>query len=228
MDKKIVYIGIGLLVLAILMIFVAPSVAFQFNTSTFNTTLKPNQTLSVPINLTKLSIMLIVYQANYSINFFVLNNSAYSAASKGNFYSKAVSHEGNGTLEIELNTLSGTFPEQLANASAGDYVYKNATLLPAGRYYLVFQGNAINSTPLAYQINTNNSFSSNLLPISIIGLIFIIGLVGGIIAIGYGLMKKGDSAKDVATDAQAQQAYAQMDGKGAAKTKARKAKKSSS
>ena len=211
MDKKLIYIGIGLLVLAVVLIFAAPSIAFQFNTSTQNATLAPNQILTIPLNASKPSVFLIIYQASSGISFYFLNATAYNNINAyGGLYQSAAAYEGRGTLEIVRNSSAGTFPGAFSNASVG-YFYKNSTILNPGKYYLIFQSHNHNSTSLEYQINVNNSLSSNLLPIALLGIVFMIALVGGIIAVAYGLFKNAAQEKNASSDAKIQEAYAQIE-----------------
>lgn len=211
MDKKLIYIGIGLFVLAILLLFAAPSIAFHFNSTTLNSTILPGQMLTYPITLAKPSVLLIVYQATHGVNFYLMNASAYQATKNSqNVSSSALANEGRGTFEIARNFPSGAYPQEFTNSSQG-YFYKNSTILPAGTYYAMFQNIAGNSTYLQYQINVNSSIGNNLLPIALLGLIFIAALVGAIIAIGYGFIKKADTESSANDEAKIQMAYDRME-----------------
>lgn len=228
MQKKLVYIGIGLIILAILVIFIAPSVAIQFKTSTYNTTLAANQLLTVPLNFSQEAFLLLVYKSNSTISFFVFNNSAYHSLNTGsNIYPQAVALEGKGALSITPNSTVGSFPGAITNATSGSYFNPNSTILPPGNYYAVFQGNPIKTTPLKYQINVNDSLSSNLLSIAALGVVFLIALVGGLIAIAYGIIRKDASSSEAQADEQAKKAYAQLDKKHAPKRQAAGSAKSS-
>ncbi len=211
MDKKLIYIGIGLFVLAILLLLAAPSIVFHFNTTTLNSTIQPGQMLTYPIILAKPSVLLIVYQATHGVNFYLMNAFAYGAIkSAQNASSSALANEGRGTIEIANNFSSGAYPREFTNSSQG-YFYRNSTILPAGTYYVLFQNAASNSTYIEYQINVNSSISGNLLPIALLGLIFIAALVGAIIAIGYGFVKKADAKKSANDEAKIQSAYDQIE-----------------
>lgn len=219
MRKKIVYIGLGL-ILASLIVFViagnSTSSAINNLAQTVNTT---NVTIAAhSFNALKLAapsnslLLLAVSIQNGKANFYFFNSSAYATwtagvGSNSTGLSRALSLEGKGVYVIYNGVFNASVPSSLVNASKSLlYTTNESKQYPAGTYYAVIDntngsvssGMSLNGR-IAYVPPFNNaslqgsqySQLSGALKTGILyGLIFFILFVVGIIVVIYGVIKK--------------------------------------
>lgn len=201
MNKKIILIGIIVIVLAFIIGSVALPNALSSisNFGTQSLVILPGQTSYTTYFLNETGFIIAGYQSNAAMNFYFVNQSGFDSL-KGYFNSTltlsqwARNHQGSGVIESITNSRVGIFPySQFTNQTAvptGSYISQNASILPAGNYYAILQ-NADNVTA---NVNVTSDVSANIQKQS--GSIFAIGIsvfivfVAGIGIVIYGIIKK--------------------------------------
>ncbi len=229
MDKKIVYIGLGLIVIAIVLflinIYLGSSVSsgFQNVLLTQNLTINGGAFSSVSINATNNSYFFVAAQLSKEANIYLFNSSAYkswksavSSNSPVHGITAAIGLEGKGAFYIFKNTINASIPQGLGiSAQNATYATNSTALYPAGTYYVVIDNTngsaSYQSQVLAHVLYlppiTNSSITSG--PLAglggqitqeiWLGLAFFIILVAGLVVTVYGYFKKPKFATTAAT-----------------------------
>ncbi|MGC8694555.1 MAG: hypothetical protein ACP5RI_02970 [Candidatus Micrarchaeia archaeon] len=220
MIKNIVYIGVLILIIAIIILFYEGSLLSNINFSSVlsnmtvvkNYTIKSNSFVTYPINLNTSSIITTVLLVRSKINFYLMNNTAFSKWSSevengSSGLVSAESLEGKGVFDIFNNITNATLPEGLVRNITTTPLYSSPTsILNIGNYRIVLdntKGSAsffksVNASfmyipPITNATINNPAFSnikSSLDAGMWIGGIFFLILLVGLALIIYGLLKK--------------------------------------
>jgi hypothetical protein len=197
MDKRFIYFGIVLILLALAAAFFSSSYLFQ--TPTFNNigiVIAPNMTSATRFQVNQSSLVTLTYSSTKPVDAYIINSSAYADAvsfinnsQKLNKYAMAL--EGKGVLAVYLNSTSGMFSNGLyasnSNIGIGKPVYSgDVQSYTNGTYYAILQnfGNEDANVTMVETINTGitQQVGSILYDSIIVGLLFIFGI--GIIFFG--------------------------------------------
>ncbi|MCL5430306.1 MAG: hypothetical protein M1504_02405 [Candidatus Marsarchaeota archaeon] len=232
MIKKIVYIGVILIVAAAVVLLISGASAGGVVSGLKNLTKMQNFTVNggafayLPLQSVN-SSLLAVGVLNHKVNVYLLNSTAFPlwensvsntlAPGGGNGLYSALQLEGKGAFLIYENATNVTIPAnlQLGNFSASPALYAlNESLYKNGMYYVVVDnthGSASYSNQVIanflYLLPPTNStsaatiynFNSTLGTLFILGVVFIVLLVAGIIVIAYGLLKKRQPTAETPT-----------------------------
>jgi hypothetical protein len=195
MNKKILYIGAIMFILGIAVLIWAPSAILNFTNNNQTVTLHPNSVSSLPIILSNSGIFLLTYSSANSTNLILANSSAYSQLSSKNINSSMLMQnaqglESKGVLEIVENTTYATYPYEGGTFGKMIYVNPNSSITQAGKYYAILQNPNSNSIQAGYSMQLSNNITNNMAPLIAFGLSTMILLVGGVIVLIYGILKK--------------------------------------
>ncbi len=220
MEKKIVYIGLGLIVLSIIVLLLSSgttsslSQSLQSSFLTQNITVQAHNFASIQLNATNSSYIFVIGVMNNPANFYLFNSSAYSkwtsyiqTANSPSGLTKAISLEGNGVSIIYRNQTNVSIPSGTGFVQTTPfYAISNQSMFRKGTYYAVIDntnGSASEANPVKASFVylppiTNqslasgpfSSFSKQLNQEILYGLAFFILIAAGIIVLIYGLIKK--------------------------------------
>ncbi len=219
MNKRIVLIGVLLIVLGLIAAVIATT-TFNNSVKTLASQLLRNATINstmrsfayVQISLSNASQIYVLAEMNKSANFYIFNSSAFGAwtASASNTVNStglaaAEALEGRGALFIAKNSTFVDSASPVAPNSTEDIVFSasNATE-PAGTYYAVSDNtngsasasNGTVMTKLVYYApgtlssNTISKYSGSGTTVLAGSVMFLILIIAGIILLVYGLIKK--------------------------------------
>lgn len=214
MRKKIIYIGIVLLAVAVATLLLSGSIANVHGLLTEqNVTVSSLSFSAVPIVLANNSIPLVIGRFSSKVNFYFFNGTGFSdwtkLMNKSNAplgYASALSLKGYGLLFAYLNTTSVILPYQPGVGNFTPAYFVNSSKgFPGGTYYAVID-NSKGSLSSASQVNATllyNAQGSNGTAITkfiyeeaVFGITFFILLIAGIIIIIYGFIKKPKEGMD--------------------------------
>ncbi len=163
--KKILYIGLALVVIGIAVAFLSPGVALPAifpSPVSHNITVMAGALGSLPIYLNESGLAILTFNSSAPVDFYLTNSTAFasiSAASQTNSSPRlaAIGLEGNGVYELYQSSTSGVFPyTNLPNVTAPAYLL-NVSLLQPGTYYALFYNTG----------NASARVSAALLPLSL-------------------------------------------------------------
>ena len=212
MRKKIVYIGIVLLVAAVAVLLLSGSVAnIRGLLTEQNVTVAGSMFSSVPITIQNGSIVLLIGSFRSPINFYVFNSTGFSrwssplANSTETGYQRALGLRGDGLFFAYNNITSVVVPYQTGAGNVTPSYYVNTSKgMPGGTYYAVMDNGAgsrsasinVNATLL---YNAGSASSKKLYNFvfeeAVMGILFFVLLVAGAIVLIFGFVKK-DKNKD--------------------------------
>ncbi len=220
MRKKFVYAGIVLILAAIAILLLGAGLVPQpssFTLLLFNVT--PGNFVSMPINITPLSTIVLRSLSSSPINLYVMNGSAFLAwgalmRQNGNGLEDANSLSGSGALFIQPNNTSISIPSFSYSTNYTGGSPGSAPSYGAGRYYVVLDNtngsassNSIVRTEVVipdYLMNGTseglaqlNSFSSEA---EEMGFVMVVVGVIGIIVLFYGIISKAKNLNTVSLE----------------------------
>jgi flagellar basal body-associated protein FliL len=218
MEKKILYIGLALIVIAIVILIVTTFTGAGLGQYlvTQNTTIASGHFFSLQLNSSSPSLFILIAATSNPVNMYLFNQSGFTAwnarASNVSGISSAISLEGAGTFLVYKNAMNATIPETSYTTSPL-YSSNQSQLYSAGKYYFVIDntnGSASAATQvlahIAYLPPISNSSLQNgplvglngqLQEDIILGIVFFVFLVAGIIVLLYGFFRKPKDKTDV-------------------------------
>jgi len=201
MNKKIVYIGLVLLVISIVAFFGVSAIAVPLEGGAKAILMpKGSAYFNISINGTNY-IHAFAFRSSSPVSFYYANRSAFDAIEAANssnmsIASAAISLEGRGVLEAVSGAMAGIFPytayTSYLNMTKPFYFSQNA-ILPAGKYYAIFFNNGTsvaNVTVIETALSESSAISS-----SILALVAIILFIAAIVVIVIGLIRKPKSTE---------------------------------
>ncbi len=227
MNRRLLIIGILLLLFGLVSAYESGqqflgNISSPNNTETSEFLLMANSTWYTPLYFNSSSFMEVGYNSTNTLNFYILNSSAFTAVapslnSTNALYSGVSSHEGSGVIGVFSNDSKGVFPYQDSYAGifpAPNYSAPNSTFLQAGTYYIVFRNPQSSNTLVFYSLFIRPIGALSLTSNSVFGY----GLVSGILLIaGFALsvyslfIRKEPKTEAKITEEKAQQAYAEIE-----------------
>jgi hypothetical protein len=221
-DKKILYIGLAMLAIAMLVLILNLSNTANI-TSGFSNVLVA-QNITVPsdgfaplvLNASNMSYFFIIAALNKPANIYLLNASGYSAwktraSSNRTGLAEAILLEGRGAFAVYANAVNVTIPPSVGLSSTPLYILNKSGFYPAGKYYFIVDntnGSASAGSPIQEKVVylpplTNSSMAtgafsslgSQIAQEVIYGVIFFVLLVAGIVMLLYGYFKKPKNAQ---------------------------------
>jgi hypothetical protein len=217
MDKKILYIGIAVLVVALLVLLFNISNTSSIASGFSNVLVQQNISVSsggfasLTLNSSNVSFLFIIAELSKPANLYFMNQSGYTAWSAGiganrTGLKEAVALEGNGVLAVYANAVNATIPPQIASSAAPLYIFNQSGLYPKGHYYFLVDntnGSESAGSPITAKFVyvppfTNSTFttgqfanlSSQIDSEVVYGAVFFVLLVAGIVVLLYGFFKK--------------------------------------
>lgn len=217
MDKKILYIGIAVLVAAILVLMLNVSNTSNIANGFSNVLVVKNLSVgsgnfsTVQLNTTNSSYLFIIAEANKPSDMYLLNASGFAAWKLGisenlTGVSTAKSLEGNGVLVVYANAINATIPGGLTQSSAPLYTYNESGFFPAGQYYFVVDntngsasyGSSVYAKIIYVPPITNSSVQSGQFATIgsqveqeiVYGTVFFVLIIAGAVLVLYGFFKK--------------------------------------
>lgn len=207
MNKRIIIIGIIVIILSFLIGTIAlPNALLGIaHFSNQSVSILPAHNSYLPYFINETGFIVVGYQSSTPLNFYFANASAFLILQ--NYMNStlqlsqwATRLQGNGVLESIPNSKVGIFPYSQFSSSnstpAGSYVIANASLLPAGNYYAIFQNLANSSASVNVTSDVSTNISSQGGYIFGIGVLIFVLFVAGIIIIVYGVIKKPKAAPE--------------------------------
>ncbi len=176
MKKNFLYIGLGLLALAIILFLLAPGIALpqQFQNPIAQTIAVNGSSLGfLPVVLNQSGVVILTFNSTSAVDEYFTNLSAFTriASSKvANSIARntAVGLEGKGVYEVYENSTSGAYPfTGFQGIVTPTYVANTTTVLQAGTYYVIFANNktsaaSISVTSLPISLSKLQSGTSSL------------------------------------------------------------------
>ena len=220
MDRRVVILGILLLILGLALAYLSVQSLFSgipnYISATQSVQMRPASDLAIPISIYNSSILQIAYNSSVPVGFYLLNSSAYGMAypkSANSLIQNITMYEGRGVIFIINSSGHGTFPyiQNLTLSTAPEY-WDNASVLGKGTYYAVFQNYGNKSSTVSYTIlnrsiaslsSSEEGYSYGSLYGNLFGTLF---FVAGLVLIFYGFFMSG-SKKEEADDDEAGQIY---------------------
>ena len=239
MDKRLLVLGIALVIAGFLVAGSSYSPSNYISTSAQEIAIAPNNNLYSSITLNTTGFFEVFYSSgNVPINFYILNNSAFAYIepylnSSSLPYNSVTQLQGKGLLYATHNSTRGVYPYNSSYSSLGlntpSYSSSSYNSMPAGKYYIVYSNptNTYANTTYEYVLpnvgllNPNSSFYSSLSATSIASsLLFLAGIILAVLS----FFRKSKSKEDPkAREAEIAKLYSQIDAK--AKKKRRRSKK---
>lgn len=166
MNKRALGLGFLLLVAGIILAYASVQSIFSnmpnYMSTTQTVAVQPRSGFLVPIRISNASILQIVYNASFPVNFFLTNSTARYLLPQSNSTAWKVAYlPGNGLLYEIDNSTHGIFP-YIANMSLSQvpsFWYRNQTVVDNGTYYAVFQNYGNKSNTVFYTM-LNRSIAS--------------------------------------------------------------------
>ncbi|MGC8687473.1 MAG: hypothetical protein ACP5RM_02105 [Candidatus Micrarchaeia archaeon] len=192
MIKKLVYIGIVLVILAFGIFYLSGSLTksvLSKNMELSNLTIANDSYIAIPVSVRSnqsSAFTAVTFESNSSINAYMLNSSDYaewinetkSNMSKGGlYYAKALDYKNNTALYLNKTVVSTILS---SNSSGINYLVLDNTL-----------GSASSGHKVLVELVVMPLRSSSLLPFAGMDIGAIIIIIAGIIVIAYGIFKKG-------------------------------------
>jgi len=144
MRKKIIYIGILLIIASLALAYQGASALFQIPAYySTRAVISPNVTASSPFTYNESAYITLVFNSTSPINFYVVNESAYAQIKNLRLNTSNI-EQIRGISEIKLNTYNGIFSNLIALNENSALLY-NISNLKNGTYYALFE-NAGNKT----------------------------------------------------------------------------------
>jgi hypothetical protein len=220
MIKKIFLIGLLLIVAAVAVLFIGSTLVVNTASvvgnqlKTTNVTITPGNFTYIALTAQNASYFVFLGKISSNANFYVFNQSGFSqwagyidANPKASGLSYAVSLEHKGVFVIYQNTMSPTVPPLFGSNPSILYYFNTTASYSAGTYYFLVDntnGSQSYSMPIAAELIytpaiNNQSLQSGALgavPAAlvtnelIIGSVFFVLLVAGILTTAYGALKK--------------------------------------
>ncbi|MDE1869502.1 MAG: hypothetical protein KGH71_00765 [Candidatus Micrarchaeota archaeon] len=213
MNKRIILIGIIVMVASFVIGAIALPNALMgiSNFSNQSISLLPAHNTYLPYFINETGFIVLGYQSSQNLNFYFANASAFLILQNYMNSTLTLSQwatrlQGNGVLESIPNSKIGIFPySQFSSSNAapqGSYIVENASILPAGNYYAIFQNTGNSSATVNVTSNVSTNISSKGGYIFGIGILIFVLFVAGIIIIVYGIVKRPKIAPEQETSQQ--------------------------
>jgi len=157
MRKKIIYIGILLIIASLAIAYQGASTLFQIPTYySTRAIVSPNVTASSPFTYNESTYITLIFNSTSPINFYVVNESAYDQVK--NLRLNTSIEQIRGISEIKLNTYNGIFSNLIALNENSVLLY-NTSNLKNGTYYALFEntGNKTANLTILYIFQTKSS-----------------------------------------------------------------------
>ncbi|MCL5239385.1 MAG: hypothetical protein M1286_02855 [Candidatus Marsarchaeota archaeon] len=225
MRKRILYLGLALIVIGVAIAFLSPGIALPSifpSPVPHNLTVAPLSSRYVAVGLNQSGLTVLTFNSSSPIDFYMTNSTAFSlisASSSANYSprSEALSLEGNGVYEVYENSSTGVFPyTNFANLSAPSYL-ENTTFLLPGAYYAFFYNTAnrtanvtVDTLPLALS-SIRSGESSIGIYVGVAIIVFFIGIGVSLYAL---FAKDRDREKQQAMDSDVAKEYERIEGQG--------------
>jgi len=190
MRKKIIYIGILLIIASLAIAYQGASALFQIPTYySTRAVISPNVTASSPFTYNESTYITLIFNSTSPINFYVVNESAYDQVK--NLRLNTSIEQIRGISEIKLNTYNGIFSNLIALNENSVLLY-NTSNLKNGTYYAIFEntGNKTANLTILYIFQRK---SSSFNAIFGYGSVSAILLISGTVLIIYGFILKSES-----------------------------------
>ena len=190
MRKKIIYIGILLIIASLAIAYQGASALFQIPTYySTRAVISPNVTASSPFTYNESTYITLIFNSTSPINFYVVNESAYDQVK--NLRLNTSIEQIRGISEIKLNTYNGIFSNLIALNENSVLLY-NTSNLKNGTYYAIFEntGNKTANLTILYIFQKK---SSSFNAIFGYGSVSAILLISGTVLIIYGFILKSES-----------------------------------
>ena len=189
MRKKIIYIGILLIIASLAIAYQGASALFQIPLYySTRVVISPNLTASSPFTYNESAYITIIFNSTSPINFYVVNESAYDQI-KGIRLNISV-EQIKGISEIKLNAYNGIFSNLIALNENSVLLY-NTSNLKNGTYYALFE-NTGNKTADLTILYISQKKSSSFNAIFGYGGVSAVLLILGTILIVYGFILKSE------------------------------------
>lgn len=210
------------------------------SSATQSVAVQPKSDFFIPISISNVSILEMVYNSTEPIDFYLINSTAHNLLQKANstLIENATYLHGNGLVYQIDNSSYGIFPYQENLTQAQRPVYwagngtGNQTLFANGTYYAVFQnyGNKSNTVfyatlnrSLSSIASSEESYSFGNIGLNIGGSI---SVIAGIILLIYGLLSRSKT-DEKNESAEAEMLYRAIEKKHYPKTKTKRTGKKS-
>jgi len=203
---NLVKLGILMVIMA-LAIFYISSASFQGGFSSDNiqeVIVASNTARYMSFTLSNFTVVGLLYYTNgTNINFYLVNQSVFDESysnSTGQIISNSTALQQNGAIEIIYNRSGGIFPYQQQNLSAVNiYEQTESPILPAGRYYGIFQDPTGSNTTVFYSLlsESKGAVQSKILSSAVYGLSGAGLLLAGIVLVIYSIfIRKGQKKEE--------------------------------
>ncbi len=159
MDKKVLYIGLAFIIIAILVLGLNLSTTSNIASGFSNVLVTQNISISsggsapLVLNASSSSYFFVIASLNKPANLYLFNQSGYSAwkanvSSNRTGLAEAIMLEGRGVFAVYTNAINATLPPEDVPSATPSYIFNKTGIYPAGKYYFLID-------------NTNGSVSTN-------------------------------------------------------------------